>query len=278
MTAMDRRSFLGALTVATILGKQLAVAAADQRKIEHLGVQLYSVRGEMQKDFAGTLAKVASIGYREVEFAGLFNHTPRQVKEMLDHDGLTAVSGHVPYDELTSGSQKALESAKTMGQSFMICPFMDEKYRNSDGVKEFAKIFNRVGEESKKAGIQFAYHNHNFEFKTSVGGKLLYNALLEQTDPELVKMEMDLYWITDAGHDPLPYFNRYPGRFPLVHVKDRTRSGQMTEVGSGAIDWKRIFAASEKAGIQHYIVEHDEPKSPFASIKTSYYYLQNLRY
>lgn len=275
---MDRRTFLGTLTAATILGDRLARAAADDRKIEKIGVQLYTVRGQMQKDFAGTLAKVASIGYREVEFAGLFDHTPEQVKALLDRDSLVAVSSHVDYDVLTSDWQKTLDGAKIMGQSFIVCPYMDEKYRNPDGVKQVAETFNRAGEASKKMGIQFAYHNHNFEFKKLSNGKLLYDTLLEQADPDLVKMEMDLYWITDAGHDPLAYFSRYPGRFPLVHVKDKKKNGDMTEVGSGAIDWKRIFAESDKAGIRHYIVEHDEPKSPFQSIQASYTYLKNLRF
>ena len=278
MSDMDRRSFLGTLTAATILGRRLARAATGDRKLDHIGVQLYSVRGEMQKDFEGTLAKVAAIGYREVEFAGLFHHSPQQVRAMLDPDGLVAVSSHVDYKVLGTDWQTTLEGAKTMGQSFIVCPYLDEKLRNREGLKQVADTFNRAGAESKKAGIQFAYHNHNFEFTTSVGGKLLYDALLEETDPNLVKMEMDLYWITDAGQDPVTYFNRYPGRFPLVHVKDKTKNGKMTEVGSGAIDWKRIFAESDKAGIQHYIVEHDEPKSPFESIQASYTYLRDLRF
>jgi sugar phosphate isomerase/epimerase len=164
-----------------------------------------------------------------------------------------------------------------MGQTFIACPWIDEKMRTPDGIKKVVDTFNRAGEKSKSMGIQFAYHNHDFEFKPA-GGKLLYDTLLEQTDPKLVAMEMDLFWAIDAGQDPVTYFNRYPGRFPLVHVKDRKKNGEMTDVGSGAIDWKRIFAESDKAGIQHYIVEHDEPKSGFASIKTSYNYLASLRY
>ena len=275
--SMDRRTFLGTLTAATIMGSRLASAAED-RRVSPIGVQLYSVRGAMQKDFAGSLAKVAAIGYREVELAGLFGHSPEDVRKILDQNGLTAISSHVEYKTLSTDLSKQLNIAKTLGQSFIVCPFLDEQYRNEQGLKQVTATFNHIGDESKKAGLQFAYHSHNFEFKTTVGGKFFYDALLEQTNPDLVKMEMDLYWITDAGKDPLPYFDRYPGRFPLVHVKDRTRSGQMTEVGSGAIDWKRIFNESEKAGIQHYIVEHDEPKSPFESIKKSYTYLSNLKY
>ena len=140
------------------------------------------------------------------------------------------------------------------------------------------------------AGIQFGYHNHWFEF-LPVNGKLPYDELLAECDPNLVKMEMDLCWITVAGGDPLKYFNKYPGRFPLVHVKDIKKippvseaGGQnfgdslkdMTSVGSGIIDWKRIFAQSDKAGIKHYIVEHDKPEDPIQSITESYEYLSNL--
>jgi sugar phosphate isomerase/epimerase len=213
-----------------------------------------------------------------VEFAGLFNHTPQQVKTILDRDGLTAVSSHIDYKFLSDGDwDKALEGAKTMGQSFVVCPWIDEKLRTPEGMKQVVDTFNRAGEKSKNMGIQFAYHNHDWEFKP-LGGKLLYDTLLDQADPNLVKMEMDLFWTINAGQDPTAYFNRYPGRFPLVHVKGRKKNGEMTEVGRGAIDWKRIFAESDKAGIQHYIVEHDEPKSPFASITASYTYLESLRY
>jgi sugar phosphate isomerase/epimerase len=265
------------MTAATILADRVARAASDDRKVEHIGVQLYTVRDAMQTAFEGTLAKVASIGYREVEFAGLFNHSPQQVKTILDRYGLVAVSSHVDYDVLEKDWDKTLEGAKAMGQTYIACPWIDEKMRTPEGMKKVADTFNRAGEKSKNMGIDFAYHNHDFEY-TPVAGKILYDTLLEQTDPNLVKMEMDLFWTINAGQDPVSYFNRYPGRFPLVHVKDRKKNGEMTEVGSGAIDWKRIFAASDKAGIQHYIVEHDEPKSALESIQASYTYLASLRY
>jgi sugar phosphate isomerase/epimerase len=173
---------------------------------------------------------------------------------------------------------KALDDAHVIGQSFIVCPFIDEKLRSEpDGWKRVGETFNRAGEASKKAGIQFGYHNHNFEFKPQ-DGKLPYDILLAETDPNLVKMEMDLFWITKGGQDPLKYFDRYPGRFPLVHVKDMKKDGEMTEVGSGTIDFKRIFAQSDKAGIQHYFVEHDQPKSPLDSSKASFEYLQQLRF
>ena len=214
------------------------------------------------------------------------------MRAILDRLGLVSPATHVPYDVLTDKWPGQLESAKIIGQSYIVNPWIPEDVRKQPDVwQKAAETFNRAGEASKKAGIQFAYHNHWFEF-LPVNGKLPYDILLEACDPNLVKMELDLCWITVAGADPLKYFDRYPGRFPLVHVKDVktlpkiTTGGpqnfgdtvDLTEVGSGIIDWKRIFAQSDKAGLKHYIVEHDRPAAPFDSIKTSYEYLQKLRW
>ena len=274
---MDRRSFLGTITAATIMGSRMSWAAADDRKLDKIGVQLYSVRDLLKKDFEGTLAKVAAIGYREVEFAGYFNLSPQQVRAVLDRNGLAGVSGHVEYKLISGDLPKTLETAHTIGQTYLVCPFIDESMRTPDGWKRVTDTFNRTGEECQKAGIQFAYHNHDFEFKPE-NGQMPYDIILNNTDPKLVKMEMDLFWTVKGKQDPLTYFNRFPGRFCLVHVKDMKQSGEMTEVGSGSIDFKKIFAESEKAGIQHYFVEHDQPKDPLESIKASYEYLRKLRY
>jgi sugar phosphate isomerase/epimerase len=289
---MNRRTFLGTLSAATLLARGFSRAQAEHR-IDKIGVQLYTVRDAMKKDFERTLARVASIGYKEVEFAGYFGHSPKDVRSLLDRNGLTSPSTHVEYDVLGDKWPQEIEAAKIIGQSYIVCPWIPEEIRKQpDGWKRAAETFNRAGEASKKAGIQFAYHNHWFEFYP-VNGKRPYDFLLDQCDPDLVKMEMDLCWIEVGGGDPLDYFNRYPGRFPLVHVKDvkeipkgKQSGGQdfgssmpgMTEVGSGIIDWKKIFAQSEKAGIKHYIVEHDHPRAPFESIRTSFNYLEQLRF
>jgi sugar phosphate isomerase/epimerase len=289
---MNRRTFLEILTAAAVLPRHLSWAAAEHR-IEKIGLQLYTVRDQMKADFDGTIAKVAAIGYKEVEFAGYFGRTPERVRAVIDRNGLTSPSCHVEYAVLTDQWPSVIESSKTIGQSYIVCPWIPEEIRKQpDGWKRAIDTFNHAGEVSKKSGIQFAYHNHWFEFLPA-NGKLPYDMLLEQCDPDLVKMELDLCWITVAGADPLTYFNRYPGRFPLIHVKDMKKlpkvsasGGQdfgdslkdMTAVGSGIIDWKRIFAQSEKAGIKHYIVEHDKPDAPFESIKISYDYLSKLRF
>ena len=274
---MDRRSFLGSVTAAGILAKRLSWAA--ERKIEKVGIQLYTVRDQMKADFAGTLEKVAKIGYREVEFAGYFDHPPREVKSLLDNNGLTSPSAHIDYGHITTGLPAVLEAAKVVGHRYIVCPSIPEDLRGGDeeGWKRVAQSLNKAAADIKKAGMQLGYHNHNFEFK-KVSGKPGYDILLAEADPNLVKMEMDLYWTIKGGADPLKYFAKYPGRFPLVHVKDMDKSGDFAEVGSGTIDWQAIFAKSQEAGIKHYFVEQDQSKDPFASIETSYRYLRDLRF
>ena len=300
---MDRRAFLGTVTAATFLGNRLSFAFA-QHKIEKIGVQLYTVRFPMKDEFEGSLAKVAEIGYKEVELAEFaqaadgtvtyFGRSPADIRAAFKRHGLTSPATHVKYSSLTPENfPKVVEASKIIGNSYIVMPWIEEADRKDPDIwKKAAAAFNRAGETSKKAGIQFAYHNHWFEF-LPVAGKLPYDVLLAEADPDLVKMELDLCWITVTGNDPLAYFSKYPGRFPLVHVKDTkaiptmTAAGaqnfgdtfaDMADVGSGIIDWKKIFAQSEKAGIRHYFVEYDKPKAPFDSIKHSYDYLDTLRF
>jgi sugar phosphate isomerase/epimerase len=292
---MNRRTFIGTSIAAAVAASRPAWTA-ETHHIERVGLQLYTVRDLLKQDFEGTIAKVAQIGYKEVEFAGYFGKSPQEVRKILDSNKVSSPSEHVSYDIVQNKWPETLEAAHVIGQTFIVCPWVEVSQRKeADGWKRAAETFNRAGEAAQKAGIQFAYHNHAFEFEPSemLGGKLPYDFLLAETDPKLVKMEMDLCWITVGGQDPVKYFDRYPGRFPLVHVKDWTtkgpggsdyggatgesrKPGHMTDVGQGEIDWKRIFAQSGKAGIQHYFVENDEPKSPFEDIKISYDYLAKL--
>jgi sugar phosphate isomerase/epimerase len=290
---MDRRAFLGTMSAATFAGRRLGWAGTTH-KIDRIGVQLYTARDEMKRDFEGTIARVAEIGYKEVEFAGYFERSPAAVRAVLGRNGLTAPATHVDYKSLSPESwPKVIETSKTIGHRYIVMPWVDEELRNApDAWKRIAETLNRAGRASQEAGIQLAYHNHWFEF-IPTGGELPYDLLLAECDPKLVAMELDLCWIVVGGQDPLAYFERHPGRFPLVHVKDIKKlpkvdaSGKqdfgdslqdMTEVGGGIIDWKRIFARADKAGIKHYIVEHDNPKAPFDSIKASFAYLHRLRF
>jgi len=284
---LDRRRFIGAVGAASVAAASRVWAASIRR----VGVQLYTVRGEMEKNFEGTLARVARLGFKEVEFAGYFGRLPAQVREILSRNGLRSPSAHIDYASLTGDAwPKAIDNAKTIGHDYLIVAWLDDDFRKQPDVwKRVADTFNRAGEISRKAGIQFAYHNHNFEF-VPVDGKRPYDVLLESCDPRLVKMEMDLCWITAAGADPLQYFRRYPGRFRLVHVKGLSKQPPpdapipgvlplITDVGhDDVIDWKGIFAHSKEAGIEHYFVEHDVPKEPFESLKASYDYVSKLKF
>jgi sugar phosphate isomerase/epimerase len=276
---MDRRTFLSTMTAATLLARTWA-RAAENRRINPIGMQLYTVRKEMAQDFDGTLGKVAAIGYKEVEFAGYFGHDAKQVKASLNAVGLTSPSAHIDYKQVTTNLPAVLEAAHIVGHEYIVCPSIDEKVRHEPGIwQRTAEAFNRAGEEARKAGIQFAYHNHWFEFEKDSDGKLPYDILLSETKADLVKLEMDLFWIVKGGADPLTYFKRYPARFPLVHVKGRDPNGNMSSVNAeNSIDWKKIFSHSEEAGIRHYFVEYDDPPDAFDSLKTSYQYLEQLRF
>jgi len=244
-------------------------------------LQLYTVRKELEKNFAGTLEEVAALGFREVEFAGYFKYTPQEVKSILDRYQLSAPSAHISTDALRGNLQEAIEAAQIIGHEYLVCGYVPaEERRSLDDYKRFVDLLNGAGERMKRVGIQFGYHNHDFEF-ASIESRLPYDLILAGTDPQMVKMEMDLYWITKAGQDPLKYFSAYPGRFPLVHVKDMDNTPRhfFTEVGQGTIDFKKIFAAAQKAGVKHYFVEQDEtPVSPFSSIKLSMDYLKRLEF
>jgi sugar phosphate isomerase/epimerase len=274
---IDRREFLGAVGSA---GAMLALGTlgdetADAKKLGAIGLQLYTVRGEMKKDFFGTLAKVARIGYKDVEFAGYFGYDAKAVRAALKQNGLVSTSSHIGFPVLGKEWDKIIEDGLTIGQKYLICPWIDEKYRTISGYKEVAELFNKAGEQAKKAGLQFGYHNHDFEFPP-IDGQVPYDLLIKETDPNLVKMEMDVFWITNGGKDPVAYFKRYPGRFPLLHIKDRDAAGKMVDVGKGVIPWKVILGKRQVAGVKHIFVEHDDPADPFASIRDSYRYLRAL--
>ncbi len=283
---VNRRKFLTtatrtALSAAAFANLSRIEVLAAARKLDKIGVQLYTVRGEMAKDFEGSLQKVASIGYKEVEFAGYYNKTPTEVKAILDRHGLSAPSAHAPLADIQTKLDATIESAKAIGHRFLICPYLDAKDRQTlDDYKRHAETFNRAGEACRKAGIQFGYHNHDFEFEMK-DGKLPFDVLLAETDKNLVQMELDLYWISKAGQNPLAYLEKYPDRFVLFHVKemDNTPKRGITEVGRGVIDFKTIFAKAPKGSIKHYFVEQDTtPGSPFDSIKVSFDYLKQLEF
>jgi sugar phosphate isomerase/epimerase len=200
---------------------------------------------------------------------------------MLDRLGLTAPSSHVGLQALRSDWSRSLDEAAALGQRYIVVAHLaEEERRTLDDWKRVAALFNTAGEAARARQIQFAYHNHAFEF-IPIEGRLGYDVLLAESDPGLVQLELDLYWIARGGGDPLAYFARYPGRFPLLHVKDMgpPPARGFVEVGAGTIDFPPIFRKAEEAGVRHYFYEQDAtPGSPFESAKASYDYLSKLRF
>ena len=259
-----------------------------------IGLQLYTVRDAMAKDPMGTLAKVAQIGYNSIENATytgsekFYGMDAVTYKKVLSDDGLVANSGHYRLgQEMEKGAavqgtilhdwQKAVDDASTVGLKYMVCAYLSAQERGDlDHYKQLADTFNKAAETCKKSGIQFCYHNHDFEFQNQ-DGVFPYDILLEKTDKELVKMEVDLYWIKKAVQDPLALFQKHPGRFPLWHVKDMSKEADQSfaEVGSGIIDFKTIFQQKDQAGMKFFFVEQDKcPGSPFDSITHSYNFIK----
>jgi sugar phosphate isomerase/epimerase len=260
-------------------GMAASAGALYFKKLKSVGLQLYTVRGPLRSDFEGTLAKVAEFGYAEVEFAGYYNRTPEQIRKLLDANKLKSPASHIALAELQKDPVKAIETAKTIGHHYIVCPWLEPKDRKSiDDYRNHARFFNEFGAQCQKAGLQLGYHNHDFEF-TRFGDVMPYDVLLKETDPKLVKMELDLYWITRGGQDPLAYLANHPGRFEMVHVKDMAAADKSAvEVGKGTLDFKTLLARAEKAGVRHFFVEQDEPKTPLESIKVSIDYLRQLDY
>ena len=264
---------------ATSTGQADTTAAAIQgQTLDRIGVQLYTLRSLLADDFEGTIEQVAGIGFNEVEFAGYYDRSPEDVKALLDRVGLTAPSAHIQLNQFQDDIDGVIAAAQTIGHHYVILPWLAPPQRESiDMYKQHAALLNEVGQKCKDAGLQVGYHNHDFEFQET-DGQIPYDVLLAETDPDLVIMQLDLFWIAKAGQDPLAYFENHPGRFHLCHVKDMTAEGEMTDVGNGTIDFAAIFAQSEQAGLQHYVVEHDNPEDPIASITTSYTYLKDLEF
>ncbi|MBI1763416.1 MAG: TIM barrel protein [Acidobacteria bacterium] len=279
---LNRRSFLQTAAVGT-LGAALTqrfANVASARKLSKIGVQLYTVRNEMAKDFEGTIAKVAALGYQQVEFAGYYNRTPEQVKAVLAKNKLEAPSVHVALKELRENLDKAVETAQAVGHKLVVCPFvMPEERKTLADFKAHAAVLNKAATAFKKVGIEFGYHNHDFEFMP-IEGQLPMDLLLAETDPKLVKFELDLFWIIKAKHDPLAFFAKNPGRVIAYHVKDMAKDKEVfTEVGQGRIDFKPLLAKANQAGAKYFFVEQDQcPGPPLDSLKISFDYLKNLNF
>ena len=258
---------------------QAAAASLARRRIGPIGIQLYSVRRVMANDFEGTLARLAQIGYKKVEFAGYYDRTPQAIRAVLDKNGLTAPSTHIDMNTISTDTNRVLDVAQTIGHEYITVPWIDESKRKTlDDWKRIAEQFNQLAEKVNARGVKFAYHNHNFEFPP-VGGQIPLDVLLANTRPDLVKFELDVYWITNAGHDARAYIQRYPDRFVMLHIKDSKGppAHDQTDVGSGTIDFASVLRADEKT-VQHVFVEHDDPPEPIEFARKSFVYLDKLEY
>jgi sugar phosphate isomerase/epimerase len=287
MSRVSRRDFVagGSLAAAfALMQSKMAFGAASEPLI---GLQLYSVRSLLPKDFAGTLQTVAAAGFRNVEAAGFYDHPAAEVKQMMVTAGLNCVSAHYPLGTLLKAEDATIDYAKTLGLKYVICssPSVADPSRfehapggawqgmahgmTADDWKWNAEQFNRIGQKVKAQGMQFGYHNHTVEFRDLGGGAYGYQILLSDTDPSLVTLEMDCAWVVAGGHNPVEFLSKYPKRISLLHIKDlkpaqpdQPEKRVSTELGHGVIDYKPIFAAARKAGIRYAIVEQEDFDMP----------------
>jgi sugar phosphate isomerase/epimerase len=256
-----------------------AAGEVGQRRLSAIGLQLYTVRAELERDFEGTLRSVADMGYREVELAGLFGHDPAQVRQLLADLGLEAVGSHVDWTRLRDDPEGAIEETLALGAEYLVFPWLPDTERATlEQWRGWVVRLNALGAASKERGVAVAYHNHDFEF-TPIDGVQPYDILLEERDPSLVRFELDLYWLAKAGGEPSALFERAPQAFPLVHLKDLRGSDQaIVDVGQGDLDFAEVFAQAAAGGLQHFIVEHDSSTDPLQTAENSIRYLQQLTY
>ncbi|MET0236263.1 MAG: sugar phosphate isomerase/epimerase [Kibdelosporangium sp.] len=282
----SRRGFLRLAVGTSVVagGLQVTGAAAGETAEPshsvppgHIGIQLYTVRDMMTKDPQGTLDALGAIGYATVGVSGLYGHTPEKFRDMLDIAGVRAVLTHTSWDAMNADVQRELEIARVLGVRYVVVPSLPANLRTVAGYTHAAAKFQEWGVRCRGAGMKFLFHNHDVDFVT-VGGRVLYDILVERTDPRFVNFELDLYWIIAGGYDPVAYFERYPGRFPVFHVKDRAANGSFEDLGHGTIDFPRIFARYAQSGIREYVVEHDTPKIPLVTAARGHEYLVKVRF
>ena len=279
----SRRNFLktsGAFAASSLLLPDIT-KAASRRRVKDVGLQLYTVRTEMLKDNIGTLKKIAATGYKEIESASsekgtYYGLAPAEMKKICGDLGMTLRSGHVHYDEKW---QQTIDDAVESGQQYLIISVLPTPGQTTDNYKSVAEVFNKAGEACKKSNITLGYHNHNSEFEKD-DGNVLYDVLLDNTDPDVVKMEMDLGWVIVTGNDPLAYFDKYPGRFPLWHLKDMDMVAKHSvEFGKGGLKITAMLENAKKAGMKYFFVEQEEYSgTAFDCLTYNINYLKNIRY
>lgn len=278
---VNRRDFLKGS--AAIVGCAALTGFAPSGKHRRLGVQLYTVRDQAEKDLPGTLAAIKKIGYDEVEtYWNVYTHPAKELKKMINDAGLEVHSGHFDYE----GLESKLDYASELGLTYVICPMLPKNMWTSlDGFRRAADQFNLWGADIRQRGMKFGFHNHNYEFK-AFNGKTGFDTLMGDTEPKLVCLEMDCYWITQAGEDPVAMMNKLGDRVKALHLKDRKPGAATSQtldetayhfapVGTGTINWKDVLATAEKHGITELFVEQDYGDlAPLEELRISY---KNLR-
>jgi sugar phosphate isomerase/epimerase len=246
-----------------------------------VALQLYTVRDDAAKDFAGTIRHVAEIGYSGVELAGHGGLSPHALKSLLDEHGLAVVGSHIGIDAMESEMARVIDENLTIGNTHIVVPYLSaDRREGADGYRRTAAKLNALGETASSYGITLAYHNHAFEFEPLENGEFGLDIILQNTDPSLVKAEVDTYWVLVAGQDPVAFINKYSGRIPLVHIKDRDPvDGSFAEVGTGNLPLDAIIEASQTAGAVWLIVEQDSCKRPpLDSVRISFDNLKSRGY
>jgi sugar phosphate isomerase/epimerase len=301
MDRISRRTFLKTASASAV---GAAVWSSAQRLLANplglpIGLQLYSVRDLLPKDYEGTLRQIGALGYREVEAAGFFGHSPSEVKQAMDRAGLNCVSAHYPLRDLLPKVDETIQFGKDLGLKYIVCasPWLKDPSRVKDPGSRAARDamtlddwrwnaeqFNRIGERVNAAGIRFAYHNHTAEFRAE-NGVVFYDEILRATDPAKVTFEMDCGWVVVGGAKPVDYLTRYPSRFSMLHVKEFKMEGwtpgstppPSTEMGRGTIDYRPIFEAAKKTHIEHAFVEQEEFDMPaMEALKIDAEYMRSL--
>jgi sugar phosphate isomerase/epimerase len=249
-------------------------------KDNQIALQLYTVREHTAVDMLGTLRAVAEMGYTAVEFAGYGSYTPRDLRAALEEYGLRAAGAHVSLVDWEYEPEAVVSDLRTLDCAHAVVPIVpEERRRGEEAVRRIAESFNRWGELCRSAGLTFSYHNHDFEFAPLTGQqdeKTMWDMLLHDTDPDLVNLELDLYWIRHAGADPETLLRHLTGRVSLVHLKDMASDPACSDapVGEGTMPWPELLTASETAGAEWYVVEQDHPRDALEDVQRS---LENLR-
>ena len=274
-----RRNFLaqtGAVAMGTLILPSFTLTSRTEKD---LGVQLYTFRDAMQADAKGTLEKIANLGITQIESArsqkgNYYGLTPKEMKQVCKDLGMTLRSGHVHMDE---NWEDTMQQAVDSGQDYLIVSTMPSEGQTIDNYKKVAEAFNKAGKQCKDRGLKFGYHNHNYEFD-KVDGKVLYDVLLDNTDADLVHMELDLGWVVASGNDPMDYFNRYEGRFPLWHLKDMDLAKkESTEFGKGSLPLEDILDHKKESGLKYIFIEQEEyADNPFDSMQYNLDYLKQM--